>query len=268
MTPSGWIRRDGLRLALHDAGGAGRPVLFQHGLGGDARQTAEAFPDQPGWRCVTLECRGHGASEAGEALSFDLFAGDLAQVAEALDPPLVMGGISMGAALSLRLAVRRPDLVRALILVRPAWGTGAAPANMAAVAEVAATMARLPRGEDRAAFLAGETAARLRKTSPDNLASLTGYFDRTPRCETIRLLSAISADDPGLGADDLAALRLPVLVCATTEDEIHPAALAQGLARQIAGARLVDLPPKGRDKAAHLAALHQAITTFLQELAP
>ena len=63
-----------------------------------------------------------------------------------------------------------------------------------------------------------------------------------------------------------ARLRVPALICGTTEDAVHPFALAQGLAALIPNARLVDLPPKGRDKPAHLAALAAAMTQFLKEI--
>ena len=56
-----------------------------------------------------------------------------------------------------------------------------------------------------------------------------------------------------------------MLVCGTGADAIHPLAHAQALAGLIPGARLVTLPPKGRDKPAHLAALAAAMTDFLKE---
>lgn len=259
-----WITDDGLSLALHDAGGNGLPVIFQHGLCGDARQTAEAFPTDPRFRRITLECRGHGASEFDPDPSLGKLTNDLARLAQTLRQAVPVGGISMGAALALRLAVLRPDLVSHLILVRPAWGADAdAPVNLAPNAEVGQLLYRFPVAEARAAFLESATARRLRESSPDNLASLSGFFEREPVSRTAILLSALSQEPLGVTRDDLAALRLPVLICATEEDAIHPAALARDLADQIPGAVLCDLPPKGRDKAAHIAALHHAITGFL-----
>jgi hypothetical protein len=79
----------------------------------------------------------------------------------------------------------------------------------------------------RAAFAAGDTARRLAVETPDNLASLMGFFDRPPQEVTARLLSAISADGPGVTAAEVAALRLPVLVCGTAEDAVHPLALGR-----------------------------------------
>lgn len=265
MTQTGWITRAGLRLAVHGGGERGPPLVFQHGLCGDARQLAEAMaPLAPQrWHCV--ECPGHGASEAG-APSISSFAEDVAAFIGTLPGPVVLGGISMGAAIAVRLAVTQPELVRALVMVRPAWVTEAAPANMAPNAEVGALLSRLPPDQARAAFAGGAAARRLAVEAPDNLASLMGFFDRRPQADTARLLTAISADGPGVTLADLRALRLPALICVTAEDAIHPAAHGQALARLIPGARLAHLPPKGRDKPAYLNALAAALRPFLKEI--
>ena len=70
----------GLTLSVSDAGGDGRPVIFQHGLCADAGQPSDVFPDDPRLRRITLECRGHGRSPAGDCaqLSIAAFAEDLA----------------------------------------------------------------------------------------------------------------------------------------------------------------------------------------------
>lgn len=258
-----WLRRDGLDLAVHESG-EGPVVLLQHGLGGDARQVGEAWPPLPGWRRVTLECRGHGGSPEGRA-SVALFAGDLAALAEELNPPVVLGGISMGAALSLRLAVLRPDLVRGLILIRPAWIADPAPPNMAPVAEVADLLRRFGPAEAQAQFLSSALARRLSLEAPDNLSSLLGYFDR-PREGLPDMLAAIASDGPGVTEEQIAALDVPCLVCGSRDDLIHPYAMAERLAGLIPGARFAALPPKGRDRAAHFAALRAAIDDVVTRL--
>ena len=104
--------------------GKGLPVIFQHGLCGDARQTIEAFPRDPRFRRITIESRGHGGSEAGDPSLFSVrtFASDVATFIDTHRlAPIIVGGISMGAAISLHLAVHRPGIVRGLILARPAW---------------------------------------------------------------------------------------------------------------------------------------------------
>ena len=105
------------RLALAEVG-HGPAMLFQHGLCGDARQPADVFPSDA-FRCLTVECRGHGGSEPGDPEAFGIasFADDVADTLDGMRlGPLPVGGISMGAAIALRLAVRRPDLVSALVL--------------------------------------------------------------------------------------------------------------------------------------------------------
>jgi pimeloyl-ACP methyl ester carboxylesterase len=263
------IERGGARLAAEDTGGEGMPVVFQHGLGGDALQAAEAFPADPRFRRLTLECRGHGRSEAGDAgsLSIATFADDVAAMIEASGLGAVAtGGISMGAAISLRLAVRRPDLVRALGLARPAWVVDAAPSNMAATLEIGRLLERLPPPEARTAFLTSETARHLAQEAPDNLATLLGFFERPAADVTAALLTAISLDGPQVSADEVRALRMPTLIIATARDHIHPVGHAEELAGMIPGARLLRITSKSDDRARYLVDMHEALSGFLAML--
>jgi pimeloyl-ACP methyl ester carboxylesterase len=267
MRESGFSR-DGLRLAVAETG-EGRPMLFQHGLCGAAGQPAEVFPEGRGWRCLTLECRGHGRSEAGpsEAFSLATFADDLAAFIEARGlAPVVLGGISMGAALALRLAVTRPELVRALVLARPAWLTEAGPPNLEPNIAVGELLAAHPPAEALARFEASPLARRLAAEAPDNLASLRGFFAREPAAITAALLTRISRDGPGVTAADLARLRLPVLVIGTARDAIHPLPLAKALAGAIPGARFTEITSKAADRAAYVRDFQTALAGFLEEI--
>ena len=132
---SGTFDRQGVSLRYEDVG-EGPAVLFQHGLGGDAAQVAEVFPEAPAT----------GGSRSNAARMADPRRGRSpicrSPRSPTMSPPspttsacrAVVGGISMGAAISLRLAVTRPDLVRALVLARPAWMFAPAPDNMQPIA--------------------------------------------------------------------------------------------------------------------------------------
>ena len=254
------------RLHAH-LSGQGPLVVLQHGLCGDASQPLEVMP--PGYTHACLNCRGHGDSPAPSTRTGDLnaltiahFTDDLAQMIDMLPAkPVAVGGISMGAAMALRLAVTRPDLVAALILSRPAWVTGRAPANMAPNALAGQMLA-----QGVTAFNATDTARHLALTAPDNLTTLRRFFTREPLPMTAALLTRISADGPGVTEHDLAALTIPTLILGTPDDAIHPIAHARTLAALIPGAQLHELPPKGRDKPAHIAACQDAISTFLKGL--
>lgn len=257
------------RLAVADRG-TGRAVLFQHGLCGDARQPAEVFPLDL-FRCLTVECRGHGASEAGEPAAFGIatFAHDVAAVLDARGlGPLPVGGISMGAAIALRLAVTRPDLVSALILARPAWTVEAAPANMDANALVGRLLSAYDPAEARDRFEASATARDLAEHAPDNLASLRSFFSREPRHVTSELLTRISADGPGVTLDQVRALRIPTLVIGHERDTVHPLETARRLASLIPGATLSIVPPKADDLDGYRRQFRSSLATFLQECSP
>jgi pimeloyl-ACP methyl ester carboxylesterase len=246
--------------------GNGPAFVFQHGLCGDAAQPGEVFPDDAPFRRITLECRGHGLSESSDPSAFSIatFANDLAALIEAKAiAPVALGGISMGAAIALRLAVTRPDLVSALVLARPAWFIEDAPANMRPFGEVGDLLARFPPGEARARFDRSDTSALLEREAPDNLASLRGFFDRSPQAVTAALLSRIAIDGPGVAADQVAALTLPTLVIGHGRDLLHPFDHAERLAGLIPGARLVEITPKATNWDQYVLEFRAALRSFL-----
>jgi pimeloyl-ACP methyl ester carboxylesterase len=263
------IRRDGLNLALHVAEGKGPLVFFQHGLCGDAAQPASVFPKDARARLAVLDCRGHGGSEAGspEVFSIATFADDVAAAIESVSSgPCIVGGISMGAAIAMRLAVLRPDLVSGLVIARPAWTTEAAPSNMRPNLMVGELLMQEPAPGELDAFLTSDTAKELAEQAPDNLASLTGFFRRNPRAVTAELLTRISRDGPGITEAQLAALSIPTLVIGHGDDVVHPLSHARHLARVIPSAKFLEIPPKARGLAAYETAFRTGLRLFLQEM--
>ena len=260
--------RDGVRLRLHLQQGEGPIVFFQHGLCGDANQPAVVFPADCGGRLAVLDCRGHGESDAGplEALSLATFADDLsAAIRQSSADPCILGGISMGAALSLRIACREPGLVSGLVLVRPAWIAESAPENMVPNLVVGQLLSAPSTPGEREAFINCETGRRLAAEAPDNLASLLGFFGREPRAVTAALLTRIALDGPGIGEGELSALAVPTLVIGHDDDVIHPWHHAQRLAAVIPGARLAKIPSKARSKPAYEEALRSELRRFIEE---
>ncbi|MER8976938.1 MULTISPECIES: alpha/beta hydrolase [unclassified Mesorhizobium] len=259
------LLRDDATLRISDNGN-GLAVVFQHGLGGGEAQIAQAFPAGADLRRITLECRGHGASGLGSRRPFSLsmFADDVVAAADqaGLDR-FVAGGVSMGAAIALRLACRHPDRIAGLLLVRPAWIFDSAPVNLRPIAEVAGLI--LDHGPDKARtiFAQSETAERLQRHAPDNLASLLGYFDRPDAAPFAQVLADIAADGPGVSESNAAALGVPTLVIGNAMDAVHPLPAARTLATAIPGATFAEISPKALDSVRHFAELQAEITTFL-----
>ena len=132
-------------------------------------------------------------------------------------------------------------------------------------AEVGELLEQLDPAQAEELFLASETARRLEREAPDNLATLKGFFHRPDLVSTAALLKAIPADGPGVSLDEVKALRVPTLVIGHKRDVIHPLAHAHALAEAIPNAHFVEITPKADDRDRHLAEFQQALTTFIEE---
>jgi pimeloyl-ACP methyl ester carboxylesterase len=108
----------GVRMRYFVAG-AGDPLVLVHGLGGAASNWTELAPLLlPGRRVLVPDLPGHGGSAALPGVSgLEPFADRVAAIAERegmLPAPVV--GHSLGGMVVLRLALRRPEAVQALVL--------------------------------------------------------------------------------------------------------------------------------------------------------
>ncbi len=179
----------------------------------------------------------------------------------------VVGGISMGAAMALRIAARHPDRVIALVLGRPAWLWQAGPANMRPYAEVAAHLRNPDAHQALADFEASDTARRLAREAPGNLDAMRKFLAVEDRKGLAALLSAISGDGPGVSEAEAGAIAVPTLVLGTSLDLAHPLTYAQTLAATIPGAESVEITPKATDAARYVSEFRAALSAFLAGVA-
>ena len=258
--------RDGCGVNFVDEG-EGVPVLWQHGLGATQAQVAEVFPESARFRRITLECRGHGDSELGAAqgLSIQQFADDALALLDHLGARrAVVGGLSLGAAIALRLAVHHPERVSALIIARPAWISEAAPERLRIYSDVAELLAQYGPEQGLERLLATERYQRVLRESPDNAASMRSFFSREPK-STVALLNRIPAQGPGVTREQMSRLALPTLVIANEGDYVHSIAMATKVAELIPGARLTIIPSKNSNRDAYVEAFKAALYEFLAD---
>lgn len=99
--------------------GAGEPVLFLHGNGGNSRFFKYQVPDfELNFRLIFLDSRAHGRStNRGERLNFTLMARDTKEALDALgvDRTSIVG-FSDGANLAMTFAALYPEAVNKLVL--------------------------------------------------------------------------------------------------------------------------------------------------------
>jgi pyruvate dehydrogenase E2 component (dihydrolipoamide acetyltransferase) len=116
---------DGTKIAALMAGPADAPeaLVFLHGLGGSYSTWASVLGDfAETYRVVAVDLPGHGGSDKPSPASTDYsisgLAAKLGELLEKLElTPAVLIGHSLGGATALQLALDRPKLVRALVLV-------------------------------------------------------------------------------------------------------------------------------------------------------
>ena len=93
--------------------GEGPPAVMLHGLAEDRNSWADVQRRLGDFTTYACDLRGHGETELGEAEgTLEQLGGDLIGFLEALTGPADCIGYSLGGAVVLWVAARRPDLVR------------------------------------------------------------------------------------------------------------------------------------------------------------
>ncbi len=118
---------DGVRVAGVRRRGPGAPLVLLHGAYGDWthwRRNLEQLATAADVYALDLPGFGESGDVPG-AYSHTAYLEILGRAIRAfVDPPVILGGYSLGAGLAARLAVSDPDLVRALLLVSLVGRTG------------------------------------------------------------------------------------------------------------------------------------------------
>jgi pimeloyl-ACP methyl ester carboxylesterase len=263
------FERDGITFSYLDIG-KGRPIVWQHGLGGSSAQAPAVVGENPPFRLLSLDCRGHGETwpmgDEGR-LGFVTFADDVAAMLDhAGVERAVIGGMSMGAGIALTFAHRYPQRTEALVLIRPAWLDGGKPENLALFPVIADLLRRYGPDEGMTRFLA--MPGPIDDNPPGSLTMLATQFRRTGAVERAAVLERMYEDCPPHGRAVWGAIAAPTLVIATEHDTIHPADFGRALAAAIPGAEFVEPVSKWIDEDAHNRAVESAALEFLVRQAP
>lgn len=260
---------DGVDLYYEETGSGEETLVFSHGLLLDTRMfepQVEAFRDR--YRCIAYDHRGQGRSAVPDdrSISIDTLTEDAAALIEELGAaPCHFVGLSTGGFVGMRLAARRPELVRSLILLstsadeEPAENLfGYRLLNL-----VARTLGpRLVAGRVMPimfspAFLESPARAeerhRWRRIVGANRRSIhkavSGVLERQP-CH-----------------EELGRIRVPTLIVAGEEDAATPPERSERIHRGIPDSRLVRVPGCGHISTIERPeTINQVISGFLDSL--
>ena len=260
---------DGIDFHFQEKG-EGRAFVFQHGLGGDVSQPFGLFQPPSGIRLLGFDARGHGRTRPlGDParLNFQIFGDDLRAFLEHLGlPSVVLGGISMGAALALHFTLRWPDKVDGLILSRPAWLEEPCPYNVKMFTLLSTLI--LKQGPQRG-WVEFQRSAEYQEALtqwPDVARSFALQFQNPRVEETAVKFERIIRDRPHPDRRAWAGIRVPALILGNHCDPVHPFAMAEELARVIPGAAFREITSKSVSIEQHTADVQNALETFLTRL--
>lgn len=217
------------------------------------------------YRIVAYDHRGQGRSEVTDSgYDMDSLYQDAVSLIEQLDLGAVhFGGLSMGGFIGMRLAARRPDLVKSLILMN----TSAEAESNTLKYKVLSTIVSLfgvPIVTDPVmkimfgpAFLQQARWKEERDEWRDELQS----NEKTIVKAVSGVLSRKSV------VEELSHIRCPTLIITGSEDKATPPAKGAFLHSRITGSKLVQVPGAGHTGTIEAPkAYNQAIETFLEEV--
>jgi 3-oxoadipate enol-lactonase len=223
-----------LRVALQGVDG-GVPVMLSHALGIDLSMwdglAASLAPQHP---LLRYDHRGHGGSAVSAGpYTMDELVDDAARLVREWDRgPVVFVGLSMGGMVGQGLAIRHPDLVRALLLANTTARQAAAaqPVWAERIAAVqAGGLAAVVEGTLERWF-----TAPFRQT---HAPVVDGVRRRLLQCDALGYIACSHAVAAVDWLDRLASIRCPTLVLAGEHDVGAPPETGRAIAERIPTAR-------------------------------
>ena len=239
------------RKLEYEVTGDGYPVIFLHGLGGSIGQMVSAFELPEGIRRIALNQQGHGGSDFDpEIFSFDSMADDVVALLSFLGVEKAgFAGISMGAAVALNVAVRYPQRVERLLLVRNAWTDRPMSGD---VTQAYRDLGLALKEKDEAAFWASEGGKIVTATgSAYTKGAFAGPFSEEPQLKNWQKFLLLPPKAPVRDISEIASLRIPVMILACRGDFCHPYERGEYMHEHIQGSVLYEIPSKDVDPAAH-----------------
>jgi pimeloyl-ACP methyl ester carboxylesterase len=235
------VSANGTTLYYEEAG-AGQPLLYIHGMCGDARIWANQMRRlSPHFRCVAYDRRGHSRSPLGqiERRTVELHADDAAQLILELGlAPCLVVGSSGGARIALDLIRRYPRPVQGAVLSEPPAMALAPDGGKAFIDQVKpAVEAAVARGGPRAAvdtFFEIACPGLWRRLSDEQR-------DVPYRANAPELFGDLGMPQYQISPADLAHIRAPSLILRGSESHPMFRGITSTLAENIPGAKLVEM---------------------------
>lgn len=240
------IECNGVSLNLVERGGGAETIVFAHGLLWDWQMWQPQIDHyQSRYRCLAYDHRGQGESGGGpEGLDLDQLCADAIALIEQSGPaPCHFIGLSMGGMVGMRVAARRPDLLRSLTLLDTS--ADPEPAKRLRRLRWLVRLLTLFGAKPLIKQTLGEMFGKTYLNDPARQADIGRWSARIaalPRSVRYAVRGVIERES---ALEELRKIRCPTLIVVGEEDETTPPAAAERIAERIADARLIRLPRVG-----------------------
>jgi 3-oxoadipate enol-lactonase len=244
--------------------GDGVPILLIHPAGSTASTWGSATEELAGiGRVITYDRRGYARSRGEPVRSMSTHTADAAALLEYLQtPPAVVVGTSAGAAIAVDLAVRRHDLVRAVIAHEFPWRFTRHPpsgSQIVALAQIAWFALRGRESDAAEALLRGAYTYRDGNTAWDAFPEEWRRVGRENAAPALADFRNSIGTYPS--AEELASIEVPVVCSYGARSPNGMVRLVRSLAAAIPGARTHRIEGAGH------AAPFDATTNFVRLIA-
>jgi 3-oxoadipate enol-lactonase len=250
--------------------GDGPPVVLLHGLSATRRNVVQGSRAlaKRGYRLISYDARGHGASQPAPTYEYADLVGDLEAVLDELELDRVaLVGSSMGAATAMAFTLEHPDRVPALVQITPAYTGYARTGDLDGESwEKLATA--LDDGIEEFIRVAqpGNLPERWREVAREATRQrMERHADLTAIAQALREIPSSIA---WKGLDALSELEVPVLVIGSQDDSdwLHPLGVAQEYCRKLPNSELVVEDKGDAPLAWQGARLSNAIADFFERV--
>lgn len=264
------IEIDGAALYYEDSGGDEPVLFFSHGLlWSTAMYQHQVAHFRGRYRCVAYDHRGQGRSAVPAMRSIDmetLYRDAVALVEKLGLAPVHFVGLSMGGFVGQRLAARRPDLVRSLMLLETS--ADAEELDAARRYKLMATVVRAFGPRPVAGRVMPIIFGRTFLTDPARAAEREEWRRHllANRRDIWRAVNGVC--ERASVHHELARVRAPTLVVVGDEDVATPLPRAERIHAAIAGSQLARIPGAGHTSTVEQpAAVNGALERFLAGVA-
>lgn len=242
------------------------PFLFLHGLGAGSDQTISAFRSLPNTYLIAPDMPGHGDNQPAETaeFSFKAFADLVINLIDHLGYESVnLGGLSMGSGIALNIALRYPERINNMTLLRPSWSHVKRPKHLELVAKVGQWIEHDGTDTARKNLNHCSDFKSLKKNNPPVAASIEAILDRPHTTSSSAVLYKMWQDAPYSSPDDLRTIKHQTLILTTERDELHPQSAADIISAELPHGIITSLPARYHEPKAYQEALNQKVIEFL-----